>query len=479
MGGSSHGANGAFTPRFLAWAIRSVRGGRTRSRGRRSRTWSHPKRKVRCAMPPAARIPIAAITLLVLMAGCRDDRITAPGTELAGPDQALQVPLSLSAALGQTLFQDANLSVNRNQSCQTCHEPSQGFAAPVIGVTTQGSVVEGSVAGRFGDRKPPTTAYGTLTPVFSGGGNPIGGLFWDGRATGAVLGNPAADQALGPFVNPKEQALPDVACVVQRVRTGSYLDEYTEVWGTAITTIVFPDDADLVCSTATSAVGEVLALTPTDRVTAQAEYYNVARSIQAFEAAQNTFSSRLDVGTLTTQEVRGRKLFSGKGKCHQCHRSKGSRALFTDFRFHNLGVPRNPANPVHNYLTMTSDPGLGGFTGSAADRGRFRTPSVRNVALGDNRTYMHNGVFVSLRQVVDFYNTRDVTRVCTADEIATLQPSQYGNFDPDGSGPLTAAGCWPPPEFGQNMDTKQMGNLGLTTQDVNAIVAYMRAMTDE
>jgi cytochrome c peroxidase len=92
---------------------------------------------------------------------------------------------------------------------------------------------------------------------------------------------------------------------------------------------------------------------------------------------------------------------------------------------------------------------------------------------------MHNGVFVSLRQVVDFYNTRDVTRVCTADEIATLQPSQYGNFDPDGSGPLTAAGCWPPPEFGQNMDTKQMGNLGLTTQDVNAIVAYMRAMTDE
>jgi cytochrome c peroxidase len=280
-------------------------------------------------------------------------------------------------------------------------------------------------------------------------------------------------------VNPKEQALPDIACVVHRVRTGAYLAAYTSVWGDVITTIVFPDDADAVCSTPTSAVGDVLPLSETDRATALAEYYNIARSIQAFEAAQNTFSSRLDRGTLTTLETQGRKLFSGKGKCHQCHSSKGSRALFTDFRFHNLGVPRNPANPVHNYVTMTSDAGLGGFTGNPANLGRFRTPTVRNAALGDNRTYMHNGVFVSLHQVVDFYNTRDVTRVCTPAEIATLDASQYGHFDPDGSGPLTAAGCWPPPEYGQNMDTKQMGNLGLTTREVDAIVAYMRAMTDQ
>jgi cytochrome c peroxidase len=429
-------------------------------------------------MPRVTGILIAT-TLLVLVTGCQDDRISAPGTELREPEYALVTPLSPSAALGQALFQDENLSVYRNQSCQTCHEPDQGFAAPNTGVTTQGSVVQGSVAGRFGDRKPPTSAYGTLTPVFSGGGNPIGGLFWDGRATGAVLGNPAADQALGPFVNPKEQALPDIACVVHRVRIGGYLAAYTAVWGDDITSIGFPNDADATCSTPTSAVGDVLQLSETDRAQALAEYYNIARSIQAFEAAQNTFSSRLDRGTLTTEETQGRKLFSGKGKCHQCHSSKGSRALFTDFRFHNLGVPRNPGNPVHNYVTMTSDPGLGGFTGNSADLGRFRTPTVRNIALGDNRTYMHNGVFVSLRQVVDFYNTRDVTRVCTPSEIATLDPSQYGHFDPDGSGPLTAAGCWPPPEYGQNMDTKQMGNLGLTTREVDAIVTYMRAMTDQ
>ncbi len=91
---------------------------------------------------------------------------------------------------------------------------------------------------------------------------------------------------------------------------------------------------------------------------------------------------------------------------------------------------------------------------------------------------MHNGVFKSLKQVVDFYNTRDALRQCTAQEIEVLNPAQYGSYDPDGAGPLTAAGCWPAPEFAQNMDTKQMGALGLSEAQVNAIVAYLRAMSD-
>ncbi|HEX9894577.1 MAG TPA: cytochrome c peroxidase [Gemmatimonadales bacterium] len=417
-------------------------------------------------------------TLLLLVA-CRDDQTTDLGTGPTGPELLVQAAVSPVAQLGQMLFEDQNLSVNRNQSCRTCHEPAQGFAAALRGVPVRGSVVQGSVAGRFGDRKPPTSAYATMTPLFSGGSNPVGGIFWDGRATGALLGNPAADQALGPFVNPAEQALPDMACLAHRVRESAYLGAYTAVWGNAITSIVFPANTATICSTPAMAAGEPVALSPADRVKARTEYYNIAGSIQQFEATLNRFSARVDLGTLTTLEAAGRKLFSGKGKCHQCHDNKGSQPVFTDFRFHNIGVPRNPANPVYNYQNLAVfDKGLGGFTGRATQVGQFRTPTVRNVGLGDNRTYMHNGVFVSLRQVVDFYNTRDVTRVCTAAELQTLLPAQYGHYDPDGAGPLTPAGCWPPPEFGKNMDTKQMGNLGLTLREVDLIVAYMMAMTD-
>jgi cytochrome c peroxidase len=137
----------------------------------------------------------------------------------------------------------------------------------------------------------------------------------------------------------------------------------------------------------------------------------------------------------------------------------------------NLGVPWNPANPVFNPATGSRDPGLGGFTGRSAHLGKFRTPTTRNVGLGDNRTFMHNGVLTSLRQVVDFYNTRDAARVCTPSELATLQPSEYGTLP-------GAAGCWPPPEYASGMDTKQVGKLGLTLAQVDEITAYLLAMTD-
>jgi cytochrome c peroxidase len=382
-------------------------------------------------------------------------------------------------SLGEFAFSDVNLSLNRNQSCQTCHEPSEGFASALIGVAQQGSAIQGSIAGRFGARKPPTAAYATLAPLFSAGGNASGGLFWDGRATGAVLGTPAADQAMGPFLNPVEQALPDAACVVLRVRQSSYAATYRAAWGDEIEAIQFPADAEAVCATATATPGEIVNLSAVDRARVTTAYQNVARSIAEFEATFNRFSSRADAGQLTAQEREGLKLFGGKGKCQQCHTNKGAGALFTDFRFHNLGVPKNPANVQFNYTTTQFDGGLGGVTGSAAQLGKFRTPTTRNVAMGATRTYMHNGVLKSLKQVVDFYNTRDALRACTAAEIATLNPAQYGNYDPDGSGPLTAAGCWPAPEYGRNLDTKQMGNLGLTEAQVDAIVAFLRAMNDQ
>jgi cytochrome c peroxidase len=430
-------------------------------------------------MKTILRLTILALGLTFGLSACHD-----ASTSL-GPDAAFNKgqdkkgggdppPQGDIVALGKTIFEDENLSVGRNQSCQTCHEPSEGFAAPRESVTTQGSVVEGSVAGRFGDRKPPSAAYATLAPLYSGGSNPTGGNFWDGRATGHLLGNPAADQALGPFLNPVEQGLPDKACVVYRMK--SYGTLYTNVWGTKINEIVFPSDAVVVgtCTNANLAVGRHVMLTDADRLKVETEYDNVALSIAAFEGSShvNRFSSRFDRGEMTAFEQEGEKLFGGKGKCQQCHSNKGSNPLFTDFAFHNLGVPKNPANPVYHYGTTDFDPGLGGFTDQARHMGKFRTPTTRNVAMGTNRTYMHNGALISLVQVVDFYNTRDVHPVCTDTQVLA-NPARWG------SSVFGGADCWPPPEHGANLDSKNMGKLGLTEYEVRAIVAYMEAMSDQ
>jgi cytochrome c peroxidase len=375
--------------------------------------------------------------------------------------------------LGAELFADENLSINRNQSCQTCHEPSEGFAAPLVGLPTRGSVVQGSIAGRFGDRKPPTAAYATLTPLFSGGNNPIGGIFWDGRGTGHLLGNPAADQALDPFLNPVEQGLPDKACVVYRVLNGSYAGMYRDVWGGDPIEFVPAEYVKSVCEDPALPVDDH-GLAPGDRGKVEEAYDNIARSLAAFEASLNRFSSLFDRGMLSPLAQEGQKLFSSKGKCQQCHENRGDQPVFTDFAFHNLGVPKNPDHPVYPPGTSAFDPGLGGFTGQDRHMGKFRTPTTRNVGLGNNRTYMHNGSLVSLEQVVDFYNTRDVLPECTEARFPGVlgSPALWGSTDFGG------AGCWPPPEHDRNLDTKNMGKLGLTAHEVGAIVQYLKEMTD-
>jgi len=137
--------------------------------------------------------------------------------------------------LGKSIFMDENLSFNGNQSCASCHGPAVGWTGPLNDTNEGGGVYQGSIAGRFGNRKPPSAAYATQSPIFAyhrqGGGLFIGGNFWDGRATGEKLGNPAADQAQGPFLNPAEQALPDNACVVYFVCNASYPVSFDDVWG--------------------------------------------------------------------------------------------------------------------------------------------------------------------------------------------------------------------------------------------------------
>jgi cytochrome c peroxidase len=364
--------------------------------------------------------------------------------------------------LGKLLFFDKSLSANGNQSCATCHDAAVGWTGPFEHINRTGGVYEGSVAGLYSNRKPNSAAYATQAPVFhlvdAEAGDFVGGNFWDGRATGERLGNPAADQALAPFLNPVEQALPDAKAVVDRVCGGSYAALFKDIWGPAA------------CEDTEKAFG------------------NIGLSLADYEASAevNAFSSKYDAflagrTTLTDQERRGLQLFEGQGRCADCHPSRpgpdGAPPLFTDFTFDNLGLPRNPENP---YYTQPANPqgaswvdeGLGGFLASRAEyrqyaagnMGKHRVPTLRNVGLRPSPTfakcYGHNCYFKDLRTFVHFYNTRLVLPVCAA------------------SGQRPGVDCWPAPEVEANVNVEELGDLGLTSEDEDAIVAFMATLSD-
>ena len=115
---------------------------------------------------------------------------------------AKDAPLSSKEELGKLLFFDTNLSVPGGQSCAVCHGPEVGFTGPDQELNKGGSVYEGAVKGRFGNRKPPASSYGGDSPILHFDKKEkvwIGGMFWDGRATGKRLKDPLADRPRGHF----------------------------------------------------------------------------------------------------------------------------------------------------------------------------------------------------------------------------------------------------------------------------------------
>jgi cytochrome c peroxidase len=131
--------------------------------------------------------------------------------------------------LGEFLYFDENLSEPSGQSCASCHEPAFGFADPDKGLP----VSEGVIPGLFGGRNSPSAAYAMYAPILyfdEDEGLWFGGQFWDGRATGEALGDPLADQALGPFTNPVEMANPDKATVIRDVAASDYAALFEQVW---------------------------------------------------------------------------------------------------------------------------------------------------------------------------------------------------------------------------------------------------------
>lgn len=375
--------------------------------------------------------------------------------------------------LGKKLFFDASLSDPPGQDCGACHGPEVGFTGPSLHANENAGVYEGALKGRFGNRKPPAASYAGSGPKLrrDASGEFVGGLFWDGRATGEALGDPLAEQAMGPFLNPLEQNLSDARSLVRAVRASKYAALFEQVFG--------PGSLDP-------------AKDP------EAAYANIGRAIAAYErsAEVNPYSSKFDgfwraararglaVDTideagagrfaglgLGERELHGLVLFNTKAMCAKCHvltPDGGRPPLFADHKYDNLGIPRNPANPFYGQDKAFNpdgaawiDAGLGGYLetvpawkgDAAANAGKHRTPTLRNVdkrpAPGFVKAYMHNGFFKSLKDVVHFYNTRDV-----------------------------AGAGWPAPEVAANVNTAEMGRLGLTGAEEDAVVEFMKTLTD-
>lgn len=412
--------------------------------------------------------------------------------------------------LGKLLLFDKELSVNRNEACAFCHMPETGFTGPISELNRTTGSYPGSVRTRFSERKPQTHTYAPLAPVLhynEGQGDLVGGNFWDMRATGRRLGNPAAEQAEGPPVNPTEMGFPDFACSVYRASQRPYRGLFEAVWGAQAFAIGWPANVEDVCNTpGPPAAGDPapVHLSAVDRGRASATFDQMAQSIAGYEVSHEVtaFSSKYDamlVGKVqfSPQEQQGYEIFRGKGRCNECHRDggPGEDPLFTDFTASNIGTPINSELPYFSegtpdeqgYVANKSglsfvDGGVGAFLSgghplsqpSAIDarwrslapgnRGRFRVPTLRNVDKRPSpdfvKAYGHNGYFKDLKQIVHFYNTRDVLPRC-------------GPRDP-----RERTGCWPAPEITDNMNRSKMGNLGLTDQEEDALVEFMRTLTD-
>lgn len=307
---------------------------------------------------------VAAALLLVL--GASDFVLASSGTHPATPTSPMpagqtvqiKVPLGLppvpipadnpptayTIALGRKLYYDPILSADGTISCASCHSPETGF-------TDRNSVSTG-VGGKKGTRHSPTlinSAYNALQ-------------FWDGRAPSLE------EQAKGPIANPVEMGSTHADAVKRVQANPAYVAEFKRAWGTDQITI------ELIVKSIASFERTVLSgNSPFDRF-----YYGH------------------DKTALSASAQRGLKLFMDpkKGNCEVCHTIGKDYALFTDNKFHNLGIGAD----IEGNL---SDVGRFNETKNYADMGAFKTPTLRNLA--QRAPYMHDGTFPTLKDAFYHY----------------------------------------------------------------------------
>ena len=297
------------------------------------------------------------------------------------PIPADNPPTAETIALGSRLFNDVKLSSDNTLSCASCHNPALEF--------TDGLRVGVGVRAQTGKRNTPTilnAAYNSLQ-------------FWDGRAPSLE------DQSGGPIANPIEMAQPHEGMVAKLNQDASYRHDFDAAFGPGPITIR----------------------------KAEMAIASFERTLISGNSAFDRYQFGGDKTAMSAAAIRGLASFTDKsrGNCSTCHTIDKDYALFTDGKFHNLGAGMNAEGEL-------VDLGRALETGNDADRGAFRTPTLRNVAR--TAPYMHDGSKKTLKEVVDFY-------------------AGGGNSNP-------------------NLD-KEMKELKLSGQDRADLVAFLEALTCE
>ncbi len=359
-------------------------------------------------------------------------------------------------ALGRRLFFDPALSASGRLACATCHDPRFAYGPADSRPVANG----GAGLDHPGLRAIPSLRYTQNIPPFSeqpldeegeqasADQAPAGGRTWDGRASSAH------DQALLPLMSPFEMANASPAAIVDRIERAAYAASFRDTFGSDV------------FATPASAFKAVLL------------------SLEVFQQSPADFypySSRYDQWLrgriqLSPAQQHGLALFTdpAKGNCAQCHPSqirRGAFPQFTDFGFVALGVPRNRRIPA-NADAAFYDLGLcGPERTDLANRpeycGLFRTPTLRNVAI--RCVFFHNGVFDSLRQVLEFYAERD------------LKPARWYGRSQDGG---TQSYDDLPLRHRRNvdheppLDRKPGDPPALSSADIDDMLAFLQTLTD-
>ena len=296
-------------------------------------------------------------------------------------------PIPTRVRLGRWLFFDTRLSADGTVSCASCHRPEFAFSEP--------TAVPTGIGGRQGTRKSPSLvnlAARTILPDIPDDREQT--FFWDGRVSSLE------HQVLVPIANRDEMGLDRQSMIAKVSAMQGYAPYFREAFGS--------DDITQ------------------ERIAAALSDY--VRTRMSGNSPYDRWSYAGDGAAMSEQAKRGSELFFFNARCAQCHAGFN----FSDGRFHNLGVGWDPATRAFK------DEGRFAISHDQRDRGRFKTPALRDVAR--HAPYMHDGSLATLRDVVEFYNRGGAPN-----------PHLSGRIRP----------------------------LGLTPQDVDALVAFLEALNGE
>jgi cytochrome c peroxidase len=276
--------------------------------------------------------------------------------------------------LGDKLFHDTRFSADGKVSCSTCHDASKAF--------TDNLRVSKGVNGLTGTRNAPTVINSAYMKT----------QFWDGREPDLE------GQSKQPPVNPVEGGLPDHTPILEVIRGDpNYVSAFKAVFGIE---------------------AGAISMDHVSRAIASFE-----RTVVAGDSPFDRYYFGGDETAMNEAQVRGLKLFTGKARCVSCHIIEQTQALFTDNRFHNIGVgfkrirgkeqataeaflrsKRQGVEVDVAVLTSENISELGRFavTENITEVGAFKTSTLRNIK--QTAPYMHDGSLKTLKDVVNFYN---------------------------------------------------------------------------